>query len=351
MANYYYFNRNPSDFKPFPDYNISTNQEQTNSTFDNFTDNYFPIHINHEIAEINKIFLKKKRLLASQNEDKDKELSEEDYFSSKMNIEENKDKMFLGNALNCFERNPASIIPQRTENFEKFEENYYWKNSPDDLLNLNPAIEPNEIDEEIIFYIKPKTPKFQTKTNRTPGRKRTKKKEEDDVKKIHSKMAFDNIITKVQIHFLNFLINLSNDIIKERIGKKKHLLFKDIDYRIKRNIKSDNLERFKKLKIKDFLQKPISKKFKSFNEDHNQNLYKKVANLSEISKEYFYMDYLNLFRIYYNDCKPLNKIIIKDKSIYLSEETKSFYYLIQKNISVKEEIIEFTKKVFLSNEG
>ena len=62
--------------------------------------------------------------------------------------------------------------------------------------------------------------KFNTKTNHTPGRKRVKKNEGEYIKKPHDKKSFDNIITKVQVHFITFLINFSNDVIKSTSEKE-----------------------------------------------------------------------------------------------------------------------------------
>ena len=44
----------------------------------------------------------------------------------------------------------------------------------------------------------------------------------------------------------------------------------------------------------------------------------------------FEMNYLELFKYYYNNGKPLNKIVFENKGIILSSKTKSFYYLLEK---------------------
>ena len=45
------------------------------------------------------------------------------------------------------------------------------------------------------------------------------------------------IITKVQVHYINFRINISNDIIKATFKKEKDLSFKHIDYKFKKKYK------------------------------------------------------------------------------------------------------------------
>ena len=195
---------------------------------------------------------------------------------------------------------------------------------------------------------------FETRTNQIPGRKPRDKTEISYIKKRHRKNAFDNVVTKIQVNFISFLISFSNDIIKQtlsndkqKLSNDKALFFKDIDYKIKSNVKSSNLEMFKKLKIKDILQKPTSSKFRSLEEDHNEKIYKKIVNLSKECKEYFNMEIVPIFQKYYNNCKPFNKLIINGKYIYLSKNTKSFYDLVKKNDIIKNELIEYARIVYL----
>ena len=55
-------------------------------------------------------------------------------------------------------------------------------------------------------------------------------------------MDNDNILSKIQIHFLNFLVNFANDAIKtEFTDKLKNLIFKNLEYAINRCIKKDQL--------------------------------------------------------------------------------------------------------------
>jgi len=188
---------------------------------------------------------------------------------------------------------------------------------------------------------------FETRTNQMPGRKPKDKTEQSYIKKRHRKNAFDNVVTKIQVNFISFLISFSNDIIKQTLSNDKALVFKDIDYKIKSNVKSSNLEMFKRLKIKDILQKPTSSKFRSLDGDYNRKIYKKIVNLSKECKEYFNIGIVPIFQKYYNNCKPFNKLIINGEYIYLSKNTKSFYDLVKKNDIIKNELIEYAKIVYL----
>ena len=60
--------------------------------------------------------------------------------------------------------------------------------------------------------------------------------------------------------------------------------------------------------------------------------------------------YLKLFSIYYNKLKPLKKVTFKDKVIYLSSNTKSFYYLLKKNKEIKDIIISTAKDAYFNGQ-
>ena len=81
------------------------------------------------------------------------------------------------------------------------------------------------------------------------------------------------------------------------------------------------------------MKNPVSKKFRSINENHNKEIYDQVNNISEIIKEYFNMNFVDIFEKYFNDCEPMSKITIRGKDINLSKETKCFYDLINKTYS------------------
>ena len=73
--------------------------------------------------------------------------------------------------------------------------------------------------------------KFHTKIYKKRGRTKLI----NSKRKTHSKDDRDNILTKIQNHFLTFLINASNDVIKLCFhAKKNNKRFRQIDYNIKK---------------------------------------------------------------------------------------------------------------------
>lgn len=355
----------------------SFGSEYANLRFENF--------IKKETND-NIFFLEKKRLINREipldpmTKD-DKEFQDfQNFFDYEKNFDENEGKIFDTNSINCIQSTKISHIFPRSENEEKQKGNDFEK------LNLNKIStlkEENQINEDAskTKLFKQSVKKIEISKNdfidedkrniedemkgedkilfnckhiHTPGRKRKNKIKDINAEKFHSKTAQDNIVTKIQTYFITFIISLANDIIQELTKKNKNLCFKDIDYKIKKKVKSEYMAKLKDLCVKDILQNPVSSKFRSTNINFNKIAYDIIININnsstEVIKEYFNMNYLTLFEKYINNCNPLNKINIKGKDIYFSEKTKSFYYLLKKNDSIKNELIGIAKKMYLKDD-
>ena len=196
------------------------------------------------------------------------------------------------------------------------------------------------------------------KTNKIHNRGRKNKNLNN--KQTHDKYSWDNIITKIQVHYISFIINLANDIIKTVSDEKKYnktLCFKNIEYKSKIYYNYKEFQTLKEKCIKDILVKPASKRNNSNKDNYNEEIYNELINSSdpsEILDEFFNIDYLSLTHDYYNNCQELKSITIKNKKIELSGKTKSFFWLINKkqndNFKMKKLMIECINKVFLKKE-
>jgi len=174
----------------------------------------------------------------------------------------------------------------------------------------------------------------------------------DTNRKTHNKMDDDNVLTKIQVNFLKFLIAISNDIIDSHFGK----YFMPINYNIRKNIKSDHISKLKTSSIKDILRMNISPKFQKYGENYNKKIYDficdkvdKDENLSWVSN-FFDMNYLEVFnKYYYRINREQNYFYIGDKKIKFSE-AKPFYYLLEKNKSAplyQERLIKISERCFI----
>ena len=180
---------------------------------------------------------------------------------------------------------------------------------------------------------------------------RGRKSKRDLNKKEHNKYDLDNILTKIQVHFFNFIINVSNDAIETILGKKNTFFykFKKIDYNIKKKVNHGFITQLKSYTIKDILNKRISIKHSKIEDKNlNQKIYKIVCKLSKWLENFFNMNFLVLFNFYYSKEEPLKVIEYDGEKISLSDKTESFYYLLEKNKDYKKQLSDAAKIVYFN---
>lgn len=223
-------------------------------------------------------------------------------------------------------------------------ENSYLASFPESQTPI--THDPNDINEDMT---KPNLKFFLTrKTRRKSGEVDNNNDIENrKVRRRNRKEDFDNILVKIQVHFINFIINVSNDIIKF-IFKKQKYSFKQIDYKYKRNASFENFNKLKEVPIKEILSKEISSKYKLIPKSTNSNILSIVTSSTQWLNNFFNINYLEFFSIYYNNCKPLKKIEFQGNKIFLSPKTKSFYALLRKNKSLKELIISVVQDAYFN---
>ena len=180
--------------------------------------------------------------------------------------------------------------------------------------------------------------------------KRGKKGEKFNQKypKEHSARSRDNIISKIQSHFMNFVVSLLNDCIL-KFFKKKKFNFKKFNYKEKANSSHDHFENLKNYNINQLIESmKISNKYKKCSKDINIKHLMKLRNHPWFSS-FLKMKYLDLFNIYYNDQQPFNEILLFGETIKLSKKTKPFYLLLIMNNKLKEEIIEVVEDEYIND--
>jgi len=177
------------------------------------------------------------------------------------------------------------------------------------------------------------------------GKKRQKNLDKED---FHGCGSFDNVQRKIQVHFHNFIIALCNDALKTEY-KKPRYSFKKINYKDNTTVNFAYVSKLKNSLIKDLLNLKISDKCKNYCKDYNQKILPKIESTWLI--KLFSMNYLELFKCYYNNEKPLKKLVFEGKEIVLSSKTKSFSYLLDKYANLSEKIIDTSKTVYFSDEN
>ena len=186
----------------------------------------------------------------------------------------------------------------------------------------------------------------------TKKRTRGRNRKSNSDNPIHGRGSFDNIQRKIQVHFINFITNFCNDAIKYYL-QNSSFSFKKIKQKPKIEVNFNTVSKLKKCSIKDVLNSEISSKYKHSNKNDNIKLLQKLKGscLDKILE----MNYLDLFKIYYNNNieSPLKEINFGEVKIPLSENTKSFYFLLknEKNQNIKEKIVEVVKLIYFSDNG
>ena len=165
-------------------------------------------------------------------------------------------------------------------------------------------------------------------------------------KKIHGAYDHDNILRKIQVHFLSFLTNYINDVIRAFSNNKKIPLFQNIDYKIKKTVNHKYVEELKSKCIAEILQMRVSPKMKIHDDSVNKNIYNIVIKSLPFMYEFLQRSYLSLFREYFYN---KNKIfIVNEKIIPISIKTKIFNDLINKNYAYKEKLKYIAISFFLN---
>jgi hypothetical protein len=148
-------------------------------------------------------------------------------------------------------------------------------------------------------------------------------------KRIHSASDDDNALRKIQVHFLTFVVNFTNDVIRTFIEDKNVPQFKNLDYKNRKIVKHKMVEDFKLKTIGEILQLRISPKMKTHETSANNNIYEDICNRSPLMKDFLQMQYITLFKEYYHNKD--RKFEVSGKIVQLSSKTKIYYDLILKN--------------------
>ena len=179
-------------------------------------------------------------------------------------------------------------------------------------------------------------------------KKKRGRKQINNNKKTHTASDDDNIHRKIQVHFISFLTNFINDVIKSLIKSKKVPLFKKIDYQLKKIVNQKYFKNLKSQKIADILQMRPSPKMKKHDNNVNKLIYDEVCKLCPFMKDFLQQDFISLFKEYYYN-KQKN-FIVNGVEIKLSDRTRNFTDLINKNYAYKEKIKLIALNYFLEDD-
>ena len=222
------------------------------------------------------------------------------------------------------------------------------------FFDKNKETEANSGENSDVYYVlrdEKKADKFTVVKKRNKGRKPIINKNEDNKSKVHGKDRLDNLLSKIQVHFLSFIISLSNDALKTAYGEKTSHKFKKISYAIKKEVKFEFFNEIKNFNIKKILSEfRISEKYKGPNINNNKSILNKACKEYPWLDNFFNQGYLDIFKEYYYKHKeePISEIEFEGKIIKM-REAKSCFYLLSKDDSLKSKLIETIEINYLKN--
>ena len=147
---------------------------------------------------------------------------------------------------------------------------------------------------------------------------------------IHDKFGTDNLLRKIQVHYLSFIVQFANVVLNKFEYDE---FFVKTDYKLKKTVNKDYISFLKGLTISDILCWDISPKFKKKRKEYNKKLYRKVI-VNPIIKNIFSEKYLSLFRdIYFKNKRIINldKYGLKDNIKLPEKKVKMYKELLEKN--------------------
>ena len=220
--------------------------------------------------------------------------------------------------------------------------------SPEELspLRLNSfegeELELNEKDiNNLYFYEKNKNIKNLFNVEKTNKILRGRKRKNSSIKNInkipHGKNSLDNILRKIQVHYMSFLPLSLNDILKQL---NIDLEFCKLDYNFKKIVNKKTFKLLKSKTIGDIIKSTISRKYSRTNDKkkYNMNICDKInqTKYNEVLNNILSINYLKFFNtIYckdYGDKKIINlKDYGLDMDITLSEKVKTLSDLLKKS--------------------
>ena len=165
-------------------------------------------------------------------------------------------------------------------------------------------------------------------------------------KKRHTKYSTDNIFRKINVHYLNFVVQIVNEVMNKLKLKKKGK-FKEINYDFKRKLTIAKFNQIKKQPLNFFLIQDNNKKYKEKN--INKILYNKCKTNKELNN-FLSKSYIDIFKdYYYKNEKDIN---FEDLKLHIPRTFDDFLEVkeIKENNSYKKKIHEVVRKNFLQDQ-
>ncbi len=214
--------------------------------------------------------------------------------------EENEYENFQEKLKNLSFNKFLEIFDENQYNFQN-EENKLEESDRYFIKNLHNTCTNNSTDDKNSLSAKNKfVTSFVDKNkviNKKRGRqiKETNSSNNKNKPKVHDKFSTDNLLRKIQVHYISFIIAAINSILKN-LGYKEEFL--KLDYETKKNVSRNYFEILKKSTLSDIICNHISKKYKEKEININQTIYVNIQQ-NEVLRNLLNENYLIFFRTFY----------------------------------------------------
>lgn len=221
------------------------------------------------------------------------------------------------------------LFPKQFPCFKNIKKDSFYSYEENNEIELN-----SEIEQNISFK---KTDKIENNNislfNTMIKQKRGPKKKNNNNKRVHSGDSQDNLLRKIKVHYLSFIVSFLN-VILGHLNYKQRLFNLDYKFKIKGDKKAEKQkkEKLKDMTIGEIICKNISSKYKHTHVNYNKIIINKIKE-DKVLNKILSINYLILFnKIYFRNKKKINlREYGLDKTIYLSNEVKMFKDLLLKD--------------------
>lgn len=165
------------------------------------------------------------------------------------------------------------------------------------LNQVSQTSQANQI-KQVIF----KTTKENHANKKLTGKKRGRNPKIQKTKVKNRKYDQDDILTKIQVHYISYIINFLNKV-SSALGIKEE--FKEIKYSLKKNVSYEYFTQLQGKTLKDIVSMETSNKYSKFGKEHNKDLCESIDN--KVVQNILSKKYLEFFQnYYYKDVKEIN---------------------------------------------
>ena len=172
--------------------------------------------------------------------------------------------------------------------------------------------------------------------------------------RVHDNNSYDNLLRKIQNHFMNFIVSFLNEYLKENNIDKN---FCKLDYNFKKQVNKKFVNDLKTKSLRDIIINNISIKYSKHENDANKNYLEDIENNEIYKKEItelkkiLSINYMDFFRkVYYKSERYVNlKEFGISKIITLSNKVEMFNDLLNQNKYLGEQHVKNIHKCALKS--